>query len=228
MVNDLKLSGNNLLVYALVYGFSQDGESKFTGSLAYICETLNISKPTAIKALDFLYESGFIGKNEINCFGAKHCEYYAILTGSKESLPGSKESLPGGKESLPGVVKKLYRGGKESLPNNILYNINNNIDNNIYTQNPEKIKFGELKNVELTKEQFEKLETEYGADAQKIVDNFADIVAAKGYKYKNYYLAVKNWGARAFYEKMQKQPGAKHCDTKTINDAAETFSNMWK
>ena len=32
MAQRLKLSGNELLTYAIVYGFSQDGESAFLGS----------------------------------------------------------------------------------------------------------------------------------------------------------------------------------------------------
>ena len=36
MRNELNLKGNELIVYALIYGFSQDEESEFTGSVAYI------------------------------------------------------------------------------------------------------------------------------------------------------------------------------------------------
>ena len=41
MVSNLKLKGNSLLVYALIYGFSQDGQSKFYGSRKYISEEIN-------------------------------------------------------------------------------------------------------------------------------------------------------------------------------------------
>ena len=36
MVEDLKLKGNELIVFALIYGFSQDDVSDFHGSLTYI------------------------------------------------------------------------------------------------------------------------------------------------------------------------------------------------
>ena len=36
MISDLQLKGNELLTYALIYGFSQDGESEFKGSLKYL------------------------------------------------------------------------------------------------------------------------------------------------------------------------------------------------
>ena len=38
MRTELNLSGNELLVYAIIYGFSQDGESKFTGSRQYLAD----------------------------------------------------------------------------------------------------------------------------------------------------------------------------------------------
>ena len=48
-INHLNLKGNDLMVYSIVYGFSQDGESEFTGSIQYLCDCLNVSKPTIIK-----------------------------------------------------------------------------------------------------------------------------------------------------------------------------------
>lgn len=36
MVSKLKLSGNNLIIFALIHGFSKDGEHSFNGSLEYI------------------------------------------------------------------------------------------------------------------------------------------------------------------------------------------------
>ena len=38
MLNELKLSGIDLIVYAIIYSFSQDGESEFKGSVAYISD----------------------------------------------------------------------------------------------------------------------------------------------------------------------------------------------
>ena len=35
MVTELGLRGNELAAYAIIYGFSQDGASKFQGSLTY-------------------------------------------------------------------------------------------------------------------------------------------------------------------------------------------------
>lgn len=112
MCNELKLSGNELLVFALIYGFSQDGESEFSGSRSFIADTFNISKPTVDKAIRTLIDKDLITKHEIVINDIKFNRY-------KISLGVVKKLYWGGKETLLG-------GGKETLPNNIIYNNNNN------------------------------------------------------------------------------------------------------
>lgn len=111
MIEDLKLTGNKLLLYAIIYWYSQDGENVYRGSLSYIQKALWISRPTVVSLLKTLQEEWLIIKN---------------IT-SKESLPSewraSKETLlVGGKETL-------LVSGKETLPN--IYNTTNNNTNNI-------------------------------------------------------------------------------------------------
>lgn len=79
MVNELGLSGNELLCYALIYGFSQDGESFFCGSRKYIAELIGAkSLNTVDKYLDVLIEKGLLTKKSSvnngvisNCYKAK-------------------------------------------------------------------------------------------------------------------------------------------------------------
>lgn len=112
MINRLKLKGVPLSVYAIIYGFTQDGESEFTGSLQYLCDfTGGTSKPTIIKALRELVKLGFISKREEMKNGVKFNSY-------KVNLPLLKDFNGGSKETLPGVVKNLKQGSKNSLPNN--------------------------------------------------------------------------------------------------------------
>lgn len=123
MLNRLKLKGTDLQIYALIYGFSQDGESEFTGSLQYLCEFTGTSKPTVIKSLKALCEKEYIIKREKNMYGVVFNRYKANLQVVKELYSDSKETFTGSKETLP-------TGSKETLPNNIsLDNIDNNIDN---------------------------------------------------------------------------------------------------
>lgn len=78
MVTDLKLSGNDLMVYAIIYGFSQDGESKFTGSLQYLADWCNATKAGIQKNLKNLVDAGLIVKYESFKNNIKFCEYSCI------------------------------------------------------------------------------------------------------------------------------------------------------
>lgn len=84
MVNDLELSGNELIAYALIYGFSQDGESYFKGSLSYVSKWLNCSKATACTILNKLADDGFLEKKEKNVNGVRLCDYTAYPIDEKE------------------------------------------------------------------------------------------------------------------------------------------------
>lgn len=66
MITRLKLKGTALTVYAVLYGFSQDGESEFRGTLDYIAEFAGISRPTVKRALKELNEQGLVKKVERN------------------------------------------------------------------------------------------------------------------------------------------------------------------
>lgn len=109
MCNELNLKGNDLLVYALIHGFSQDGKSKYYGGRKYIANTFNISLPTVDKALQNLLDEDLIVKEP--CKTQAETDAYYINIGSKETLLG-----------------KNIRS-KETLPNNIETSKKENIDN---------------------------------------------------------------------------------------------------
>ena len=64
MVNELGLKGNDLMVYAIIYGFSQTEGQKFTGSLQYLAEWCNSTKQGILKNLKSLIDKGLIIKEE--------------------------------------------------------------------------------------------------------------------------------------------------------------------
>ena len=116
MINRLGLKGVALSVYAIIYGFTQDGESEFTGSLQYLCDfTGGTSKPTIIKALKELVEKQYIIRREEVINSVQFNRY-------KANLPLLKNFNGGSKENSSEVVKNLNGGSKETLPNNKVYN----------------------------------------------------------------------------------------------------------
>ncbi len=75
MITKLKLKGNELLVFALIHGFSQDGESRFKGSLRYLIEWTGLDKSTVIKLLKQLVDKQYINKFEYEKNKVRYCEY---------------------------------------------------------------------------------------------------------------------------------------------------------
>ena len=116
MLNVLRLKGIELQIFAIIYGFSQDGESMFSGSLTYLCDWVGASKPTVIKALKDLVSKEYIVKDTLEINNVTFNRYRANLQIISD-LRGSKESLLGSKESL----------------------LNNNINNNTHTLSKDSV-----------------------------------------------------------------------------------------
>lgn len=99
MLNRLNLKGVELQVFAIIYGFSQDGESIFSGSLSYLGEWVGASRPTIIKALKDLVSKNYITKETLLVNNVTFNRYKANMS-TIEDLRGSKETLQGSKETL--------------------------------------------------------------------------------------------------------------------------------
>jgi predicted transcriptional regulator len=113
MINHLDLKPLQLILFALIFGFSQDDESEFKGSLKYMERALRVTRPTLTKALSELVEKGLIVKRTEWVSGVSFNRY-------KHSWEGVKKLYMTGKETL-------HVTGKESLHYN---NSNNNKSNN--------------------------------------------------------------------------------------------------
>ena len=189
MVNDLHLKGNELLIYAIIWGFSQDGVSEFTGGLQYLADWTNSTKQGVMKALKSLMEKQLIQKNETSKNNMKFCTYKVSQYETKFNGVVNKVSR--------GYETEFNGGMKQSLPNKITDTITDTITNNIDT----KHKNGTYQNVLLSDKELKKLVDDLGAEkAKAIIDNFSELKEMKGYKYKSDYLAIKKWGIEA-YEK---------------------------
>ena len=147
MVKELGLTGNELIAYALVYGFSQDDESEFKGSLNYVAEWLNCSRTTAFNLLNKLADDGFIKKTEKTINGVKFCNYSATkpndeelkkiklrkqIRKEKEKLERSSKKLNTCSKNHNGCSKNLNEGvQKVDTHNNNIDNIKDNISETI-------------------------------------------------------------------------------------------------
>ncbi len=127
MVRDLGLKGNELIVYALLYGFTQDGEQYFSGSLNYIANWINASKSTAQSVIKSLLGKGCLVKRDNFVNNVKFCEYRTAIP--EDAGDEKPDTVP---DSGMGRTENRYGGVPDSGTNNNIYNTNNNLDNNKY------------------------------------------------------------------------------------------------
>lgn len=89
MMSSLGLSGNDLLAYALIYGYSQDGKGMYFGSIKHTAEALNVSTRTAADILRRLEEKGVVTKVNAIVNGIQRCARCAVVP------PEGKKTAPG-------------------------------------------------------------------------------------------------------------------------------------
>lgn len=191
MVNQLKLKGNELLIYAIIFGYSQDGDSKFNGSIQYLADWTNSTKRGVMNNLKSLQSKGLIFKEETYFNNLKFCKYginFNYHLGSEQISPLAKEEVKSGEQSSTGVVNKVPQGGEQSSPNNIdIYNSNYN---NIGTSKKKKT----FQRPKIEEIQTYCLERKSSVDSQK----FYDYYESNGWKVgknsmKDWKAAIRNW-----------------------------------
>lgn len=62
MVNELKLKGNELIIYAIIYGFSQTEGQTFSGGMQYLMDWTQSTRRGVEKSLQKLRERGLVGR----------------------------------------------------------------------------------------------------------------------------------------------------------------------
>ena len=169
MVNDLHLKGIELIVYAIIFGFSQDGESEFSGSLQYLADWTCSTKQGVMKALQSLGEKKLILKNVEYKNNIRFCTYKSTVLNKVEQ---------GIKQSLPGYTTEFNGGIQQSLPNNIYNNINNTLEHTqeacaSYLQEP---KFNSSKDYQTFIKDSFSLIAEHNKNAKKKIPISKDIL----------------------------------------------------
>lgn len=235
----LDLKGSELIITALIYGYSQDGNSWFMGKTEYIAEWAGITDKNVLRSLKSLTEKGILEKKEIFVNNrVKRC-YYRFNFECSE-LQNS---------TVAGCQNSTVAEYQNSTVNN---NIDNNIDNdNIKPENefsglfPENEKSGNAQKLRGTTEphkclfansrfsKFEDFEKCFAKSEFEQIDilyyyhSVADWSASKGKMQKDWIAQTRNFirGDKEkgkLHLKPQYQQGKKGVD---INGAMEFLNN---
>lgn len=120
MTSELRLSGAELALYAIIYGFTKPGSDQdYYGSLSYLATLSGFDRRSVIRCLQSLTQKGLLTKKTSTRNGVKFCEYRAVP--------------PKGSDIVSPVVTLDVRGGDTVSPNNIVNNIKVSKDKSLDT-----------------------------------------------------------------------------------------------
>lgn len=190
MINELNLKGNELMSYAIVYGFSQITGQAFTGSYQYLADWCNTSRRTIINVIDNLVQKGYIFKT-IKTFNQVQKMELVINEGVVKKFHWGSE--------------KISLGGSEKIsPNNIDKKNNNSLID--YKKDLKKI--FEEKQIFISEE----LKNLIPKEQQKIFIKLQDVVTEiyKSPVYKKYLSSINYDDLINSYERCQNAKNVKN------------------
>lgn len=133
MITELGLSGTSLIIYALIYGFTQTDDQWFYGSVDYIRQWANVTDKTARTTINNLVEKGYIDKKFTN---GVTCSYRANLSLVDSIITKLSIKTPVNSTEVTSSIDKATSvnssrdPGKNDSPSPVKITDNNNIYNN--------------------------------------------------------------------------------------------------
>jgi DNA-binding Lrp family transcriptional regulator len=183
---EMPLSLVETVIYAVIYGFSQDGATRYQGSLAYLARMARCSKDTARRALQKLVADGLIEKIEKEINGVTFNDYRCNL------------QAPLANCEYPPCKMQPH----------------NNIDNNIVLSNDKSLSKTNKRFVPPTYDEVNTYCNERGNDVD--AQAFVDFYTSNGWKVgnnpmKDWKAAVRTWEKRD--KKKPSKPAPKNQDS---------------
>lgn len=102
MITELKLKGNELIVYAVINGFTQDGEHWYYGTRSHLSEWCGSTKETVSNCLKSLLEKGLIERQETREHGYTKISYRCI-----KNFDTPYKNFSGGVEKIYTIDNKV-------------------------------------------------------------------------------------------------------------------------
>lgn len=110
MRTDLNLSGNELIVYAIIYGFSQNGHGEFKGTAQYLADWVGCTRRTITSILKKLVEENVICRRVVFLENDEKRVFYQAKTPWEEMSQGCEKISQGCEKISQGEVKNFPRG----------------------------------------------------------------------------------------------------------------------
>lgn len=181
MVDELKLDGSELLVYALIYSFTNAG-SECYGTLEYIAKRVGASRTTVYRALKELAKKKYIIKRKEKKSGrviyvaGREALFKNENTTASECNTDSFKTAPNNKEIKKEIITNYHSFTQEGAKRPICY-------------------FGPNKVVEMTLHQYTNLLRAFGiSDTLRYIRILDErILSAKTGAYKNHYKTIITW-----------------------------------
>lgn len=175
MVEELGLKGSELVAYALIYGFSQDGESWFTGSAQYVADWCGIARRNATNVLQKLTDKGLVEKVRTG----RGCAYRVC-----KNITGDKTSH----------VMKHHRTCDETSQVTGDETSHNNIgDKNSDNARERRRELGEFGHVLLSDDDAAKLDEQFPGFWRDYITKVDEYCEQSGRRYRNYRLTISKW-----------------------------------
>lgn len=130
LAKNFKLSGNELLVTSLIYGFTKNGNGEFFGTCEYIATWLNITRVSAIRVLHRLVDKGVLITYKAVRKG-QNVVVYIVNEEYNLGFENTEQNVKNRRQNVSKSVTKCKKTATKCYTDNIEDNIGDNIDDNI-------------------------------------------------------------------------------------------------
>ena len=192
------LSTNEKILLAEIDSLGGSSDGCFASN-QYFADCLDLSKDRISKLISSLKNKGYITVELIYKEGTCEVDKRIIKLNPYSYFYQGVQNHQGG-----------IGENTKDITNNYNINNNNKASKKKTTKEP-RHKYGEFKNVLLSDKDLEKLKAEYGEElVEKYIKKMDEWIELNGRRYKNYYLALRQWMNKEVskkQEKVKKQEG---------------------
>lgn len=217
MTEQLKLTGTELLLYALVYNFSQDGNGCFYGSNDYAAKKIGCRRECVNRNATSLVERGLLSRSYGSHNGKPTIDYVAIVPDCAIQSQCAQNAQQVCENRTAPCAQNAHNSKSDNL------NDNQESIHTIARAESKKLQIAEF--VSMTADEYQKLIDEFGKeDADALVAILDNYKGSSGKKYKSDYRAIRSWCVERLEEQKRRNsaPRFAYQSGPRVNERGET------